>query len=126
MRHRVEDIGGPVHYLDFGGSGPPVLMIHGLAGAALNWMAVGPSLAETNRALAIDLAGFGQTPLFGRSATVPANTELVHEFIARVVGEPVVLMGSSMGGHIAVLEAAAAPEAVTALVLVDPPCPAPT
>ena len=73
MRHRVADIDGPVHYLDFGGSGSPVLMVHGLAGSALNWMAVGPEIARTHRAMAIDLAGFGQTPLLNRSAAVGAN-----------------------------------------------------
>ncbi len=125
MRHKVADVDGPVHYLDFGGSGAPLLMVHGLGGAAINWMAVGPELARTHRALALDLAGFGQTPLQGRSATVGASTELVHGFIEKVIGDAVVLMGNSMGGHIAVLEAAAHPAAVQTLVLVDPAIPGP-
>ena len=125
MRHRVADVGGPVHYVDFGGSGRPVLMVHGLGGNALNWMAVGPAIAETRRALAIDLAGFGQTPLFGRAATVGANVALVHNFIDGVVGEPVMLMGNSMGGYISVVEAAAHHGAVTSMVLVDPAVPGP-
>lgn len=123
VRHKVADLDGPVHYLDFGGSGPALLMVHGLGGSGLNWMAVGDELARRHRTLAIDLAGFGQTPLFGRSATVGANAHLVHDFIARVIGEPVVLTGNSMGGHIGVLEAAAHPEWVAALVLVDPAVP---
>lgn len=127
MRHKVADLDGPVHYLDFGGPAQrpasPLLMVHGLGGSALNWMAVGPELARTHRALAIDLAGFGQTPLFRRSATVGANTKLVHDFITKVVGEPVTLMGNSMGGHIAILEAAAQPGWVTSMVLVDPAIP---
>jgi pimeloyl-ACP methyl ester carboxylesterase len=125
VRHKVADVDGPVHYLDFGGSGTPLLMVHGLGGAAINWMAVGPELARTHRALALDLAGFGQTPLQGRAATVGANTELVHGFVENVIGDAVVLMGNSMGGHIAVLEAAAHPEAVRRLVLVDPAIPGP-
>ena len=125
MRHRVADIDGPVHYIDFGGSGRPVLMVHGLGGNALNWMAVGPRVAETHRALAIDLAGFGQTPLFGRAATVGANAALVHDFIEHVVSEPVMLMGNSMGGYISVVEAATHPGTVTSLVLVDPAVPGP-
>ena len=123
MRHKVANLDGPVHYLDFGGSGRPVLMVHGLGGAAINWMAVGPEIATTHQALALDLAGFGQTPLFGRSATVPANATLVHDFIEKVIGEPAVLVGNSMGGHISVLEAAAHPHAVHSLVLVDPAIP---
>ena len=120
MRHKVADLNGPVHYLDFGGAGQPVVMVHGLAGSAINWMAVGPQIAKTHRALAIDLAGFGQTPLLNRSATVGANTELVRAFITEVVREPVVLVGNSMGGHISVLEAASRPDWITAMVLVDP------
>lgn len=123
MRHRTADIDGPVHYLDFGGEGTSLLMVHGLGGNALNWMAVGPQIAKTHHALAIDLAGFGQTPLFRRSAAVGANAGLVHDFVERVIGEPVVLMGNSMGGHIAILEAAAHPSSVESLVLVDPAVP---
>jgi pimeloyl-ACP methyl ester carboxylesterase len=119
VRHRVANLDGPVHYIDFGGAGPALLMVHGLGGNALNWMSVGPEIAESYHTMAIDLAGFGQTPLFGRSATVGANTTLVHDFIERVVGEPVTLMGNSMGGHIAVLEAAEHPAGVSSLVLVD-------
>ena len=123
MRHKVADVGGPVHYIEFGGSGQTLLMVHGLAGNALNWMAVGPDIAKTHRAIAIDLAGFGQTPLFGRSTTVGANAALVHDFIENVIGEPALLMGNSMGGHIAILEAAAHAGSVTGVVLVDPAIP---
>ena len=123
MRHRIADLDGPVHYVDFGGSGEPLLMVHGLGGNALNWMSVGPLIARTHRALAIDLAGFGQTPLFSRSAAVGANAALVHAFIDRVIGQPVVLMGNSMGGHIAVLEASGHPGSVRSMVLVDPAIP---
>jgi pimeloyl-ACP methyl ester carboxylesterase len=123
MRHRTADVDGPVHYVDFGGEGTPLLMVHGLGGNALNWMAVGPDIARSYHALAVDLAGFGQTPLFRRSAAVGANAGLVHDFIEQVIGEPVVLMGNSMGGHIAILEAAAQPSWVTKLVLVDPAIP---
>ena len=124
MRHKTVDLGGPVNYIDFGGDGKPsLLMVHGLGGNALNWMAVGPQLAETHHALAMDLAGFGRTPLFNRPATVGANAELVHAFIDTVIGAPVVLMGSSMGGHIAILEASDHPGSVTAMILVDPAIP---
>jgi pimeloyl-ACP methyl ester carboxylesterase len=100
-------------------------MVHGLGGNALNWMAVGPAIAEIYHVLAIDLAGFGQTPLFGRSATVGANAGLVHDFITGVIGQPVTLMGNSMGGHIAILEAAAEPTWISSMVLVDAAIPGP-
>jgi pimeloyl-ACP methyl ester carboxylesterase len=123
LRHKTADLDGPVHYLDFGGTGTPLLMVHGLGGSAINWMAVGPELATRYHVLALDLAGFGQTPLFNRSAAVGANVELVHSFIEQVIGEAALMMGNSMGGHIAILEAANHPSSVTALVLVDPAIP---
>ena len=123
MRHKTVDLDGPVHYLDFGGDGMPLVMVHGLGGNAMNWMAVGPELAKNHRVLALDLAGFGRTPLFNRSATLGANAELVHSFIEQVIGEPTILMGNSMGGHIAILEAADHPRWVAALILVDPAIP---
>lgn len=117
------DIDGPVHYLDFGGEGDPLLMVHGLGGSALNWMDVGPGFAQDHHAVAIDLAGFGETPLFNRSAAVGANAELVAGFIEKVFDEPVTLIGNSMGGHIAVVVAADHPSSVKRLVLVDPAIP---
>ena len=123
MRHKTADLDGPIHYLDFGGTGRPLVMVHGLGGSSLNWMAVGPEIANSYHAIAIDLAGFGQTPLFQRSAAVGGNAELVHEFIEKVIGEPVAIMGNSMGGHIAVLEAAAHPAWVNEMILVDPAIP---
>jgi pimeloyl-ACP methyl ester carboxylesterase len=98
-------------------------MVHGLGGSADNWIGVGPGFAKNHRTMAIDLAGFGRTPLFQRSATLGANAELVHSFIEQVVGEPTILMGNSMGGHIAILEAADHPRWVAALILVDPAIP---
>jgi len=94
VRHRIVDLDGPVHYIDFGGSGNTMLMVHGLGGNALNWMAVAPDIAERYHVLAIDLAGFGQTPLFHRSATVGANANLVRQFIETVIGEPAAVMGN--------------------------------
>ena len=123
MRHRTVDLDGPVHYIDFGGEGAPLLMVHGLGGSALNWAAVGPELSKHHHAVAIDLAGFGQTPLFRRSATLGANANLVHRFAEQVLGEPVILMGNSMGGHIGILEAGDHPASVRALILVDPAIP---
>src|SRR5207248_6744914 len=61
----------------------------------------------------------------GRATTVRANRRLLDAFLDQVVGEPVVLMGNSMGGAISLLEAAVSPELVRGLVLVDPALPRP-
>ena len=44
MKTGIVDLGGPIHYADFGGSGPPMVLVHGLGGSLANWMAVGDAL----------------------------------------------------------------------------------
>jgi len=124
---RYADLGGPTHYLDFGGpaDGPVVVLVHGLGGAAWNWVALGPLLSDSARVLAVDLAGHGLTPAAGRSTTVGANRRLLDRFLREVVDQPVVLAGNSMGGLITILEAAESPELVYGAVLVDPALPRP-
>ncbi|MGH7334736.1 MAG: alpha/beta fold hydrolase [Candidatus Rokuibacteriota bacterium] len=124
MRMRTVDVGGPVHFADFGGSGSRLVLVHGLGGSHANWLAVAPRLAERAQVVAPDLPGFGRTPSAGRSARVPANRECLHRFLA-AVGRPAILVGNSMGGLIAMMEAALHPENVAALVLVAPAQPSP-
>lgn len=127
VRSATVDLDGPTHYFDFGGpaDGPLIVCVHGLGGAAWNWAAVAPALAERCRVLAIDLAGHGRTPAANRRTTVSANRRLLDRFLREVAGEPAVLMGNSMGGAISLLEAAASPDLVSGLVLVNPALPRP-
>lgn len=125
MRSEMLDVDGlPVHVADYGGSGPAMVLVHGLGGSHVNWVAVAPRLAEHYRVLVPDLAGFGLTPPLGRSASVGANARLLEGLLARL-GEPAVLVGNSMGGLVSMLAAAHAPGSVRALVLVDSSLPTP-
>nr|AYM52772.1 alpha/beta hydrolase fold protein [Simulacricoccus ruber] len=114
------DLDGEVHGVDYGGSGPTLLLLHGLGGSHLNWLPAAPLLAAHGRVLAVDLLGFGRTPHAGRGVGVRAQQALVHRFITEVVKEPVVLVGNSFGGLVALAQAAEAPETVSGLVLVSP------
>ncbi|MCI0572818.1 MAG: alpha/beta hydrolase [Myxococcaceae bacterium] len=125
MRSCTADIAGPVHYADFGGEGPPIVLVHGLGGSHLNWMTVAGPLTRFGRVVALDLAGFGRTPLAGRSASVEASLGLLEAFLTQVVGAPAVLFGNSMGGLLSLALAAKAPERVRGLVLVNPAQPRP-
>jgi pimeloyl-ACP methyl ester carboxylesterase len=124
-RSRWVDLGGPVHYLDFGGpaNAPAIVCVHWLGGSAVNWSAIAPLLTDRFRLLAPDLAGHGLTQSLGRGTDVMANRALLHRFIQSVPGAPVILMGNSMGGMISLIEAIAAPDAVAGLVLLDPALP---
>src|SRR5215813_4773087 len=110
----------PVHYLEWGGRGNATfVLVHGLGGSALNWTLTAPLLTDRGRVRALDLAGHGRTPRAGRSSSIEANQELLDAFMDTTVTGPVVLAGNSMGGVISILEAAATPERIAALVLVD-------
>jgi len=122
VESRHVDLEGPVHYLDFGGDGPPLVCLHGLGGSALNWMAVGPALAVQHRALALDLRGFGHTPL-GTGTRLQDNQRLLDLFLREVAGPPATLVANSMGGLLAVRQAVNHPDTVHNLVLVNPALP---
>ena len=120
---RTVDLGGPVHYADFGGPDgddvPRVVLVHGLGGSHLDWMLVGRRLAEHARVVAPDLVGFGLTPVAGRRASIRANAALLDRFVREVAGAPAVLVGNSMGGMISLLTAATRPGTVAGVVGVD-------
>ena len=124
---RTVDLGGPVHYVDFGGpAGAPVMvLVHGLGGSHLNWDLFAPLVRDRVRVLALDLPGFGRSEPGGRTASVAANVAVLHRFLTDVVGEPAVLVGNSMGGMISILETGEHPDQVRGLVLLDPAIPGP-
>jgi pimeloyl-ACP methyl ester carboxylesterase len=126
-RSRTVELGGPVHYVDYGGAaaGPVVVLVHGLGGSHLNWDLLAPLLTDTARVLAIDLPGFGRSEPGGRKATVLENVAVLGRFVDEVVGEPVVLVGNSMGGMVSILTTADRPASVRGLVLLDPAIPGP-
>src|SRR5260370_27007787 len=72
---RVADLGGPVHYVDFGGAAetPRVVLVHGLGGSHLHLCLLAPLLVPPSPALALALVGLRLTYPAGRSATVQAN-----------------------------------------------------
>jgi len=122
---RWADLGVPVHYVDHGGpaDGPLLVMVHGLGGSLVNWAALAPLLTDTCRVLALDLIGFGHTQAGTHSTSITANQRMLARFLSEVAGGPVILVGNSMGGLIAILQATRHPETVTAVVLIDPALP---
>lgn len=107
---------------DFGGSGEPIVCVHGLGGSHVNWMAVAPGLARLGHVTAPDLPGFGLSP------APPGGASFHHlrrslDLYLRTLGGPVTLIGNSMGGTLTMVQAALAPETVSRLVLVSPAAP---
>jgi pimeloyl-ACP methyl ester carboxylesterase len=125
MRSNHLDAAGPVHLAQWGDAPPAFVLVHGLGGSHLNWMRVAPRLARRGGVVALDLPGFGLTPVAGRSCDLAGERLTLHRLLCRLGTDPVVLIGNSMGGVVAVAEAALHPERVAGLVLVDPALPVP-
>lgn len=104
----------------------PLLMIHGLAGSTTTWTLVGGGLANAlgARVVALDLAGFGKTVALERDATLETNKALICSALDQL--GPSVLVGTSMGGALAIQVGVARPSDVSALILVNPALPRPS
>lgn len=112
---------GPIHWKDYGGSGTPVVMVHGLGGSIANWDVIGPRLATQARVVAVDLPGFGMSPP-ARDWSVQTHANAIVEVIDHV-GSPAVLIGNSLGGLISEMVASTRPDLVSGLVLISPATP---
>ncbi|MDP9022351.1 MAG: alpha/beta hydrolase [Actinomycetota bacterium] len=117
MQHRTLRRDGPLHVVDFGGRGQPIVLLHGLGGSHANWISVGERLAEHGRVVALDLVGHGLTPPVGRRARIVDHRRLVQRYLGHL-DQPAVLAGNSMGGYVALTVAASTPELVAGVILV--------
>ncbi len=105
------------------GPGGTVVFVHGLGGSATNWTDLAAGLSGRLRGLAVDLPGFGRSdPPPADDYSLGAHADAVLGFLAGL-GEPVHLVGNSLGGAVALLVAARRPELVTTLTLVSPAMP---
>lgn len=111
------DANGPVRVREW--TGPEeltILCVHGLGETLDDWVPAAEGLADHGRVLALDLPGFGRSPRGGRPTVVRVSAEVVSAVVDATPG-PVVLVGSSYGGAVAVAVAASLPERVVGCVL---------
>jgi pimeloyl-ACP methyl ester carboxylesterase len=88
-------------HLERHGMGRPVLLLHGLGSSLRTWDLVVPHLAAERDVIAADLPGFGASPALPGPLTIAGLTDAVQAFIGeRGLGE-VDVVGSSLGGRIA-------------------------
>ncbi len=87
------------------GTGPPLLLVHGLGGSWRSWDTVLPALSRSREIIALDLPGHGDTPANANSATFTGLADSVDAFIAEQGLIGVDTVGSSLGARI-VLEMA--------------------
>lgn len=107
-------------YVRQGQGQPPLLLLHGFDSSVLEFRRLVPHLAAFRETWAVDLLGFGFTdrtitPTVSRAAI----KQHLHDFWQQEIKQPVVLVGASMGGAVALDFTLAYPDAVCQLVLLD-------
>jgi pimeloyl-ACP methyl ester carboxylesterase len=105
--------------LDFGGDGPPVLLLHGLAGYAGEWADTARWLTERCRVVALDARGHGRSERFPADVSRAALVADAAFAVESLRLGPVVVVGQSLGGLAALLLAAERPDLVHGLVVAD-------
>lgn len=115
----VERDGVRLSCRDWGGSGTPVVLLHGLAGHAGEWDAVARDLSPRHRVVAVDQRGHGASERRPRNVSRAAYVADVVAVLEGLGLRRPVLVGQSLGGHTAMLAAAAHPGLFRALVLVE-------
>lgn len=107
-------------YVQQGQGNPPIVLLHGFDSSLLEFRYLLPLLAARHQTWAVDCFGFGFTE---HLKELPVNPALIrqhlHRFWQTLIQTPIVLVGASLGGAIAMDFTLAYPECVTRLVLID-------
>lgn len=100
------------------GSGPPLLILHGLFGSATNWRSMARKLEGDHAVHALDLRNHGTSP-WADTMTYTEMAQDVRHYIKQHDLGAVTIMGHSMGGKTAMALALAWPDLVERLIVVD-------
>jgi pimeloyl-ACP methyl ester carboxylesterase len=110
--------GTKIHYVE-AGTGPVVILLHGLGGSTQNWaFNIGP-LSQKFRVIVPDQIGFGKSEKPFMNYRVGTYVDFLDQFCKELKIERASLVGNSMGGWVAAAYTIAYPQKVERLVLVD-------
>jgi pimeloyl-ACP methyl ester carboxylesterase len=109
-----------MHYV-IGGQGDPVVLLHGWPQTWYEWRHVMPALAGNYTVIVPDLRGLGDTskPVDGYDGNTTA--EDIHQLVARLGFRDIILVGHDLGAFVSYSYAAAHPNEVSRLVILDVP-----
>ena len=111
-----------LHIAGDAGSGPPVVLLHGIASSSVTFEYVVPLVADRHRVVSIDLLGFGGSPAPADAAyTIDEHVAALRRTLRARGLRRIVLVGHSLGALVATRYAASYRRDVTRLVIVSPP-----
>jgi pimeloyl-ACP methyl ester carboxylesterase len=115
----LEVDGARLHYLDRG-TGPAVVLVHGLGGNLRNFYALVDRLAATCRVVAVDRPGSGySTMISGAHPALRAQARIIARFCGKLGLDRALLVGHSLGGALSLALALDHPDCAGALVLIS-------
>lgn len=106
-----------IEYVDHG-SGPALVLVHGLGGNLQSWLANIPNLSAHHRVIALDLPGFGGSHPLTENLTMASYADAMIGLLDRLGVASATFVGNSMGGLLTIEAAARHPDRVDAAVLV--------
>ena len=107
-----------LHYRRLGGSGTPIVILHGLFGSSKNWISRGKALSSYGDVYALDLRNHGDSP-HAESHSLDDLADDLEQWCGRHLTNPPIILGHSMGGAAAMAHALMKGEQVRALIAVD-------
>jgi len=110
--------GQKIHYVE-AGSGPTVILLHGLGGSSQVWQFSFSALAEKYHVVVPDQIGFGKSDKPLVNYRIRTYVDFLDQFCKQLKIERATLVGNSMGGWIAAMFTASFPDRVDKLVLED-------
>jgi pimeloyl-ACP methyl ester carboxylesterase len=117
----VSVAGQPVNTIELGeNDASPLVFIHGLSGSWPNWLEQLPVFADSHRVIAMDLPGFGHSPMPPERITISGYARLLDGLFDELGIDAATIVGNSMGGFVSAELAIAFPQRVERLVLVSP------
>ena len=108
-----------VRYLDWGGDGPPIMALHGLASSGHWYDLVAPMLGKHGRVISPDQRGHGQTTQMSSGYDWQTLASDIVGLMDHLGLEKAAVLGHSWGGNVAGNVAARFPERVEKLVMID-------
>jgi pimeloyl-ACP methyl ester carboxylesterase len=113
----------PINYVEMGPTeeerGMPIVFVHGLGGCWQNWLENIPHFARHHRVVALDLPGFGHSPLPSWTISIPSHGQVLLDFCLHLGLEGGAVIGNSMGGFVSAEAVIQSAEAFQRMILVS-------
>lgn len=108
----------PINVIELG-EGPPLVFVHGLSGSWPNWLEQLPVFAASRRVIALDLPGFGRSPMPPEQVSISGYARTLDALLGKLGVDAAAVVGNSMGGFVSAELAINYPQRVERLVLVS-------